>query len=877
MVTKRTSGNEPEKKSKTVRTAPAVPAELLLEGADATKMEEELFGEMFRKPPENGVQKKGIVKRAAPVAAPVADNEATAKKALNKKLAGGDEKKTKIVRKSARPVTVPEPAPAPEEGPAIAPVAATAAGGRTAALRAAQAAAAAKEAEKKGKRADKEGEWKKEKPEDKVETRALSTLEKAIREAEAAGSGKKAKESTLPDDAFEEYEEVVEEIIEEVEYEDEAPAAPVEPIGKSKAEEAFGGFGGRRRRKKRKRKNPMDAVAAKDAVKRTLAQINVADTASKKKYRRVEGDEGEVLEASNTVRVSEFMSVSEIANLINVKPAEAIAACMKLGFMVTINQRLDFNVIAQIVDEFGFQAELMEEYAEEVVAKDAPEDKASLKPRPPIVTVMGHVDHGKTSLLDYIRKTNVTAGEAGGITQHIGAYRVQTVHGPVTFLDTPGHEAFATMRARGASITDLIILVVAADSHVMPQTIESIDHAKAAGVKIVVAINKVDLPNANVQTIKLELSQRGVIVEDFGGPTVAVEISCKTGQNIARLLEVVALEAEILELKANPDRPANGAILEARMDSRLGSVATVLVTSGTLRVGDNFVTGPHYGRVKLMTSEAGVKVDEAGPTVPVLVLGLSGTPRAGDTLTVVENERVARDISVKRSQAEKEKENRQIKHMSLDDLYQEIKIGGVRDVNLVVKGDVDGSVEALSDALQKLSTDKIKVNIIHKSVGAIRESDILLAATTNAVVIGFHLHPNSKVRELAHEEGVEIRLYKIIYEAIEELEKAMAGMLEPKEKEVVLGSAEVRNTFKISKVGTIAGCYVTKGLVKRSAQVRVIRDEIEITVTRISSLKRVKDDASEVTEGYECGILLDNYNDIKEKDVLEFFEIQKIK
>ncbi len=866
----------------------AGPQKINVTEQDASRMEEMLFGSAGKS--EALPVKKGIIrKKAEPLESVISKpSEADLEGKRKSKLIGVS--KTKIIRKGAA-----ADAEAEKEEHARLEIKAQAEAEAAAVVAASKVrksdtgkAVPEKDSEKelrkkKEREKEKEREKKKEKEEQsRLDPKALTPLAQAITVIKEE-TGEKAAISykdfkPVEEEQYEEFEEVVEEVIEEVEYEEAFPEAAA-TTAKMKPDEPQAPFGARpfqRRRRKRKRKTPEDALAAKDAVKRTMAAIHAEDTASKKRYKKTET--GEVIEVeSNVLKVSDFMSIAELANLMNVKPVEVITACMKLGIMATINQRLDFDTITAVVDEFGFAAELMEEYAQETLVKELPEDKENLVTRATIVTVMGHVDHGKTSLLDYIRKTDVVAGESGGITQHIGAYRVNTKHGPVTFLDTPGHEAFATMRARGASITDLIILVVAADSHVMPQTIESIDHAKAAGVKLVVAINKVDLPTANTALIRNELAQHGVIVEDFGGNVVAVEISCKTGQNIPKLLEMVAAEAELLELKANPNRPAIGTIIESKMDSRLGSVATVLVQNGTLRVGDNFVTGSHSGRVKLMTDQLGNKIEEAGPTVPVQVLGMSGTPRAGDTFTVVENEKIAREISLKRSQAEKEKEQRQIKHMSLDDLYQEIKVGGFKDLNTIIKGDVDGSVEALSDALQKLSTDKLKVNIVHKSVGAIRESDVLLAATTNAIIIGFHVHPNSKVRELADKEGVEIRLYKIIYEAIEDIQKAAEGLLEPLEKEVILGQAEVRDLFKISKIGVIAGCSVIKGTIKRTGKVRLLRDSVEVVETKISSLKRLKDDVSQVEEGYECGIGLENFDDIKQGDIIEVFEIQKIK
>jgi translation initiation factor IF-2 len=837
--------------------------------------EEMLFGEVLTK--DKPVRKKGVVKKVVRKS-DVQTKEAAAKqkpKAASRKRPAGI-KKTRIIRKGReKPVLEPDK----KEVPAAA-VDATV---ETTAAVILEPVPETKKAKEKKARKAQAAEEKKEK-EPTFEALGLTPLEDAIvvikdddGEETTIKSAVSYKDyDPTKDDEYEEVEEIVEEIIEEVEYEDEISDTSI-PFAKKRPDEQIDPFAQRprRRKKKRKKKTVAETLAAKDAVKRTLAQIKIEDHASRKRYKKGGGTEEEV-EETNVLRVSEFMSVAEIANLMDIKPADVIEVCMKLGIMVTINQRLDFDVISAIVDEFGYKAELLEEYTEESLTVETDDEEKDLIKRSPIVTVMGHVDHGKTSLLDYIRKTNVIATESGGITQHIGAYRVKTAAGTITFLDTPGHEAFATMRARGANVTDLVILVIAADSNVMPQTIESIDHAKAAGVRIVAAINKTDLPTADPQKIKTQLTQHGVMVEDMGGQVVCVEISCKTGENIGKLLEIVALESDILDLKANPSRSAGGTVVESKLDSKLGSVATVLITNGTLKRGDNFVTGPHSGRVKVMTDEFGQKVETAGPAIPVQVLGLSGTPRAGDSFVVVENEKVARDISVKRSQAEKERELRQIKHMSLDDLYNEIKIGGVKDVNLIVKGDVDGSVEALSDAFQKLSTDNLRINIIHKSVGAIKESNILLAAATNAVIIGFHVYPNSKVRELAHKEGVEIRIYKVIYEAVEEMQKALEGMLEPEEKEVILGNAEVRDIFKISKVGNIAGSYITTGSIRRNAQVRVLREGTSIAETKVASLKRVKEDVNEIKEGFECGIFLDNFNDVKKGDIIEAFEMQQV-
>ena len=870
------------------------PAEIELNEEELLLAEKDIFGS-FGSPssPVVAAPKRGIIKRSS-----VARKDETAGvPVLGKRVL--DEKKITIIRKETLAKAKEEEekheaelaaAPQPQEVKEEKMSAAYKVGGREKPDDKAEAVRRhifeLKEQEKKKKEREEKQKKHEEKKEERFEVKQQAPFEKAIvviREDEP-GTGPKAvsyKEfdaSAVVDDAdkYEEVEQVVEEVIEEVEYEEEAVRTPITAPKKKSEDEYRSEFGGqKRRRRKKKKKQQVDILATKDAVKRTLAQINVESTASRKRYKKAgESGEGEV-EETNVVKVSEFMSVAEIAGVLNVKPADIIAACMKLGLMVAINHRLDFDTVAAVVDEFGFKAELMEEYAEDTIVQEK-DDPADLVKRPPVVTVMGHVDHGKTSLLDFIRKTNVVGGESGGITQHIGAYRVLTRHGYVTFLDTPGHEAFATMRARGARVTDLVVLVVAADSNVMPQTIESIDHAKAAGVKIIVAINKMDLPTANPQQIKNQLAQHGVIVEDFGGATVAVEISCKTGQNIEKLLDMLALESDLLELKANPKRKALGTIIESRLDSQLGVVVSLLVNNGTLHRGDNFVTGSQYGRVKVMTDEHGVRIDESGPCTPVQVLGLNGVPRAGDNFTVVESEQDAREIALKRSQAEKERERRRIKHMSLDELYDEIKIGGVRDVNLIIKGDVDGSVEALSGALQNLSTDKIKISIVHKSVGAIKESDIQLAAATNAVIIGFHVYPNSKVRELAQSEGVDLRVYRIIYEAVEEMEKALKGMLEPTIREVVTGEAEVRDLFKISNVGVIAGTSVTTGVVKRNSMARILRDSKVVFETKIVSLKRLKDDASEVKAGFECGIGLDGFNDLKVGDFIQTFESQRI-
>jgi len=492
--------------------------------------------------------------------------------------------------------------------------------------------------------------------------------------------------------------------------------------------------------------------------------------------------------------------------------------------------------------------------------------------RAPVVTVMGHVDHGKTSLLDYIRKTNVISGESGGITQHIAAYEVKTKHGPVTFLDTPGHEAFTAMRARGSHITDVIVLVIAADSGVMPQTKEAIDHARAANVPLVVAINKVDLPTANLDKVKGELAQYNVLVEEYGGQVSCVEISAKTGKGIDKLLETLALETEILELKASPVGKAQGVVIESELDKGKGPVATILVEKGTLQKGDAFVTGIHYGRVRDLFNERGQMVEKALPSQPVLVLGLSGTPQAGDSFRVVDDEKEAREISARRRLAQKERELRKMGSISLDHLYEQIQAGNVQTLNLIIKGDVDGSVEALADSMEKLSTEEIKVAVIHKSVGAIKETDVMLAAASNALIIGFHLSPNTKIRDLAKREGVEIRTYKIIYEALEAVRNAMEGMLKPEIKENLLATIQVRKVFKISKVGTVAGCYVENGTVVRGMKARLIRDDVIVIESRISTLRRMQEDVREVSAGYECGVTLNNYSDFHDNDRIDVFE-----
>ncbi len=651
-------------------------------------------------------------------------------------------------------------------------------------------------------------------------------------------------------------------------------AAPAQfpPKEKSEGGDRGGAFkkGKKKKEKKRFERPEVDELQLKSNIKKTLAKIG-SGTARKKYKKDTVQKEDVDASAKKTLNVSEFVTAAELANMMGKSVSEVIAKCLELGLFVTINQRLDFETIELVVDEFGFTALLMNEYASE--KEDEHEDDPSNQlPRSPIVTVMGHVDHGKTSLLDYIRKTNVIAGEAGGITQHIAAYEVVTPNGPITFLDTPGHEAFTAMRARGSQVTDVIVLVVAADAGVMPQTKEAIDHARAANVPLVVAINKVDLPTANLDRVKSELANYNVLVEDYGGQVSCVPISAKTGKGVDRLLEMLALETQILELKANPEGMAHGVVIESELDKGRGPIATVLIERGTLVKGDAFVTGMHYGRVRDLFNERGQIVEKAGPSKPVVVLGLSGTPQAGDSFRVVAEEKEAREISARRRLAQKEREMRRIGAVSLDHLYEQIQAGNVKNLDLIIKGDVDGSVEALAASLEKLSNAEIKVRVIHKSVGAIKETDINLAIASNAIIIGFHLSPNSKIREMAKKDGVDIRTYRIIYEAIDAVKKAMEGMLEPEIRENVVSTIEVRQVFKVAKIGTIAGCFVITGTVKNGSKARVIRDDVEIIDTKISSLRRHKDDVREVATGFECGLTLDNFDDFKEMDRVETYE-----
>ena len=590
-------------------------------------------------------------------------------------------------------------------------------------------------------------------------------------------------------------------------------------------------------------------------------------------YEEREREEAEMVKAeSKVLRLTEFVTANDLALMMDVPVNKVIATCMSLGVMVSINQRLDAETINIVAEEFGFKTEYVSAEVSEAITEEADKEE-DLRQRPPIVTVMGHVDHGKTSLLDYIRNSNVIAGEAGGITQHIGAYNVKLEDGRrITFLDTPGHEAFTAMRARGAKVTDIAIIIVAADDNVMPQTIEAINHASAAGVPIVFAINKIDKPDANPDKIKEELANMNYLVEDWGGKYQSQEISAKKGIGVAELMEKVLLEAEMLDLKANPDRKATGSVIESSLDKGRGYVATVLVSNGTLHVGDIMVAGTNYGKIRAMFNERNQRITEAGPSAPALVLGLNGAPTAGDTFHILDSEREAREITNRREQLQREQKER-TRHMpGLDDIARRRALGEFHELNLIVKGDVDGSIEALSDSLIKLSTPEVQVNVIHKAVGAISESDVTLAAASDAVIIGFQVRPSVAAKRLAENEGVDIRLYSIIYDAIEEVKDAMEGMLSPDIKEEITGTAEVLQTYKISRVGTIAGCMVREGKIKRTSKVRLIRDGIVIYTGELGSLKRFKDDVKEVASGYDCGLNISNYNDVKEGDMIEAFE-----
>ncbi|SHI77560.1 bacterial translation initiation factor 2 (bIF-2) [Cruoricaptor ignavus] len=654
------------------------------------------------------------------------------------------------------------------------------------------------------------------------------------------------------------------------------------------------GQGGQNRGGQRQQGGRRNAPAAeltdeqvKNQIKETLEKLTSKGGKSKgakyrkekRTFRREQEEFQQELEASDrTLKVTEYITVGELAALMDVSPTEVISACFSLGVMVTMNQRLEADTLSLVADEFGYNIEFADADLEEAAADEEPDNEEDMELRAPIVTVMGHVDHGKTSLLDYIRKTNVIAGESGGITQHIGAYNVKLEGGErITFLDTPGHEAFTAMRARGAQVTDIVIIVIAADDEVMPQTKEAIAHAQAANVPMIIAINKVDKPNANPDKIREQLSAMNILVEEWGGNIQSQEISAKFGNNVDELLDKVLLQAELLELKANPDKNAQGVIIEASLDKGRGYVSTLLVQAGTLKVGDYLLAGKNHGKVKAMLDERGRNMKEAGPSIPVTVLGLDGAPTAGDKFRVFDDEREAKQIANKREQLQREQSIRTKKHLTLDEIGRRIALGDFKELNIILKGDVDGSVEALSDQLQQLSTAEIQVNILHSGVGQITESDVLLATASDAVIIGFNVRAGANARDLADKEQIEIRTYSVIYAAIDDVKEAMEGMLSPEIREQVIGNVEVRETFKISKVGTIAGCMVLSGKVTRNSKIRVLRDGIVKHDGELESLKRFKDDVKEVTKGYECGLNIRGYNDIEVGDILEVYEEVEVK
>ena len=654
----------------------------------------------------------------------------------------------------------------------------------------------------------------------------------------------------------------------------------------SKQEDSFqNNVSGSKSKQKERFKRPLKEEPSEEEVqqqiKETLEKLQGKTSKGKAaKYRKDKRDQHKqkseeelaaLEEESKILKVTEFVTANEIATMMDVSPTEIISACMTLGMMVTLNQRLDAETLSIVAEEFGYKVEFVTAEIEEenIEPEDSPED---LKSRPPIVTVMGHVDHGKTSLLDYIRKENVIAGESGGITQHIGAYGVELNDGQkITFLDTPGHEAFTAMRARGAQVTDLAIIVIAADDDIMPQTKEAISHAQAASVPIVFAINKIDKPNSNPDKIKESLSNMNLLVEDWGGKIQSHDISALKGDGVNELLEKVLLEAELLELKANPDKDASGTVVEAFLDKGRGYISTILVQAGTLKIGDFVLAGKNSGKVKAMQDERGNEVKEAGPSTPISILGLDGAPQAGDKFSVFSDEREAKQIANKRTQLQREQTVRTQKHITLDEIGRRIALGEFKELNIILKGDVDGSVEALTDSLQKLSTQEIQVNIIHKAVGAITESDVLLASASDAIVVGFNVRPMGNARQIADKEQIDIRTYSIIYDAINDVKDAMEGMLSPDFKEEITGLCEVRETYKISKIGTIAGCMVTKGKIVRNSEIRLIREGVVIYTGSLSSLKRFKDDVKEVTKGYDCGLQITDYKDVKVGDEIEGF------
>ncbi len=648
-----------------------------------------------------------------------------------------------------------------------------------------------------------------------------------------------------------------------------APSGPPRPAPGAPAPQMQSMLG---RRSKHRKKPQVDQRAVMQSFQQTMNELQ--GPGKRRRRRRTQGNGVAVEENDNVVQVVEMMALHELASELDVKPQDLIQKCLKNGVMATMNSRLDRDTLEFLVTDYGLEVEFVSEFEEEEAEEEVTGEG---QPRPPVVTIMGHVDHGKTSILDYIRKANVIAGEAGGITQHIGAYEVTTPNGQqITFLDTPGHEAFTAMRARGAQVTDLVVIVVAANDGIMPQTIEAINHAKAASVPFMVAINKVDLPDANADRVKQQLTQHSIVVEDFGGNVVACEVSAKTGKGVDHLLEMIHLQAELLELRAPRDGRARGVVLEAKKSAQHGIVATVLVQKGTLKTGDVFVAGRHAGRVRALLNERGRRTEEVFPGAPVQLLGCDGVPQAGDPVTVVADEREAREIASRRQQSERAREAKSQSRVTLEQLYKQLKEGELRELHLILKADVDGSVEALAESLEKLSNKEVAVRVIHKAVGGINDSDIQLAVASNAVVLGFHVRPTPSARELAKREKIDIELYEIIYEVVESVKKALEGMLEPESREIIDGMAEVRNTFRVPKAGMIAGCYVTQGGLTRNAKVRVIRDQVVVYDSTVSSLRRFKDDVKEVATGFECGVGVANFDDLKVSDVLEVYRIEKV-
>ncbi len=625
-----------------------------------------------------------------------------------------------------------------------------------------------------------------------------------------------------------------------------------------------------KRPRKQAKKPETDHKAVKESVKRTLAKLDV--TRKSRRRKREKEDVVVVEEDQGVMKLPEFSTVADVAQKLDIDPAEIIQKCFAMGLMVSINQRLDSDTIVMLAEEYDFTVQFASVYGQDMLAGKKEVDPERMIERSPIVTIMGHVDHGKTSLLDNMRDSNIIAGEKGGITQHIGAYEVEIGGKKITFIDTPGHEAFTAMRSRGAQLTDIVILITAADDGVMPQTIEAINHARAADVPIIVAINKIDLPNADLGKVKQGLIQQNLVLEEYGGNVMGAEISAKNGVNIDKLLEMILLQAEMMELKADPEAEVRGVVLEARKEEGRGNIATVLIQQGTLRVGDNFITGNFFGRVKAMLNERGKRIDEAPPSTPVVILGCTGIPQAGDAFYQIEDEKTAKDIASKRQQFAREKDRRLVQRITLEDLYRQIQEGTIKELNIIVRADTDGSVEALTDSFTSLATEEVKVNVIQKLVGMVNESDVLLASASNAVVIGFHTTITPQAEMLAKTENVDVRFYEVIYKAIDDIKAAMSGLLEPEIIETPLGDAEVRQVFKVSKTGTIAGCYVTSGTIKRNALVRVKREGDVIHEAAINSLKRFKDDVKEVQSGFECGIGVEGFDDYVEGDIFEVYE-----